>query len=318
LFALVLLAGASSVVPSPYDVTRPLDPVNAATLLTSPKAPHSTIAFPIVDTHRAKWSEVAWYGTEGRGSLHRRSADSSSESTATEFGRLSVESLFGLTQAIAGFLAADEAGMHPVIRGDGVRVWALPKKRVPTPLKVGDVITAIDRESISTYEEFVTALGHHKPGQRVSIDVRKHGTERVQILPWLNDIDVALRPHYALGTSTVETERPQLKEPRIVWRDPPLHVQGTSAGLAMAMSAYEALSGVRCNRRVLATGSVASDGTVGMVGSVAEKALSADPHSFDAMLVPQRQTNAARDVPSGVKVVGVASVRDAIAFACSG
>lgn len=67
-------------------------------------------------------------------------------------------------------------------------------------------------------------------------------------------------------------------------------VGGPSAGVAMAVAVYSALTGTPINRSVMVTGMISPDGTVGPVGGIYEKAQAAASHGAKVFLVPPGQS----------------------------
>ena len=66
--ALVMLVGLGSLVESPYQVVRPLDSVSVSSIMEVPREEAQAaddILFPLVDSHRAKWTEYFWYRVRG-------------------------------------------------------------------------------------------------------------------------------------------------------------------------------------------------------------------------------------------------------------
>jgi len=71
---------------------------------------------------------------------------------------------------------------------------------------------------------------------------------------------------------------------------PAVIVGGPSAGVAMAVAVYSALTGQPVNRSVMVTGMISPDGTVGPVGGVYEKAQAAAQAGAKVFLVPPGQS----------------------------
>lgn len=71
---------------------------------------------------------------------------------------------------------------------------------------------------------------------------------------------------------------------------PAVIVGGPSAGVAMAVAVYSALTGRPINRTVMVTGMLSPDGTVGPVGGVYEKAQAAADSGAKLFLVPPGQS----------------------------
>lgn len=67
-------------------------------------------------------------------------------------------------------------------------------------------------------------------------------------------------------------------------------IGGPSAGVAMAVAVYSALTGTPINRTVMVTGMISPDGTVGPVGGIYEKAQAAVSQGAKVFLVPPGQS----------------------------
>ncbi|MEM4445361.1 MAG: S16 family serine protease [Thermofilum sp.] len=67
-------------------------------------------------------------------------------------------------------------------------------------------------------------------------------------------------------------------------------IGGPSAGVAMAVAVYSALTGAPINRSVMVTGMISPDGTVGPVGGIYEKAQAAVSQGAKVFLVPPGQS----------------------------
>ncbi len=84
-------------------------------------------------------------------------------------------------------------------------------------------------------------------------------------------------------------------------------VGGPSAGAAMAVLTISALSGETINKSITITGTINFDGSIGVVGSIEEKAKAARDDGLQVILVPKvEETNV-----SGIKVVGVRDIKEA-------
>ena len=81
-------------------------------------------------------------------------------------------------------------------------------------------------------------------------------------------------------------------------------VDGSSAGLPMAIAAYSALTNKSANTSVYATGAIDSDGTVNSVSGVYLKAQAAAQAGARIIIVPSAQTVVSTDYPLAQNVVG--------------
>jgi uncharacterized protein len=67
-------------------------------------------------------------------------------------------------------------------------------------------------------------------------------------------------------------------------------VEGPSAGSAMAASVVLALSGIEPDKRIMMTGTIEDDGSIGSVGAITEKAKAAKNAGAEIFLVPEGQS----------------------------
>ncbi len=91
---------------------------------------------------------------------------------------------------------------------------------------------------------------------------------------------------------------------------------GPSAGLAFALEMVSTLRGVdlAAGRRVAATGALDSDGGVQPVGGIAQKALACRRQGMHLFLVPAADVAQASRNAGSVKVVGVRTLEEALAY----
>ena len=92
-------------------------------------------------------------------------------------------------------------------------------------------------------------------------------------------------------------------------------VGGPSAGLAFTLAIIDDMTpgSLTGDRQVAVTGTIAPDGTVGAVGGVEQKAITARTNGVQLMLVPEKEVKAARRGAGDVRVVGVKNIEEALA-----
>lgn len=312
LVVLIMVCGVASVVDSPYVVRRSIEPRDAARLLVEPPLRDTgPVYFPVVDVHRARWIEVAWYGLTGKGELDRAGAQGDPRA---EHGQLDADQLLRDSQQVAMLLAATEHGDAVRADGNGVRVWAVGRRANVTPLRSGDVIEAVNGRPVRTYAELARHVEGFPAGTEVVVTVRGRGTLPLGPVPPVAAKAGRLQVPIALGVAAVETDRPRVVEPKHEWRAPD-RVGGTSAGLAAAIAAYERISGndLAPGRELWATGEVGSDGGVYGVADVDIKARGAARDGADVLVVPIHDKDAARANADGVEVIAVSSFDEALA-----
>jgi PDZ domain-containing protein len=172
-------------------------------------------------------------------------------------------------------------------------------------LHVGDVISAVDGRSTPTNSAFLSAMKRYRSGETVSLSVERHGTGAPVRVP------VHLRGHTVeIGTRRVTLDLGIELYPnaQVGYTFPfPVSINvadigGPSAGLAMTLGVIDSLTGgdLTGGRTIAATGTMASDGTVGPVGGVAEKTVAVERAGATMFLVPPQEYASAKskDVPS--------------------
>jgi len=73
-------------------------------------------------------------------------------------------------------------------------------------------------------------------------------------------------------------------------------VDGPSAGAAMTVAVFSAMTGNTPNPDMIITGTIEDDGTVGMVGKIMQKAKAVADYGFSTMLIPQGGSIQASDI----------------------
>jgi PDZ domain-containing protein len=214
------------------------------------------------------------------------------------------------SQATAKKVALEELGHDVPFADDGIAVLAVfggrPAEGV---LERGDVLLTIDGARMRQVGDVHDALDRVSPGQQVEVTYERDGEER---------------------TAAVSTEANQDGDAVLgvcVSRrfDFPVDVQidtgrigGPSAGLAMTLSVLDALSpaDLTGGLSVAVTGEMEADGTVGSIGGIGQKAVSARANGADLMLVPESESPAqlaeARARAGDMPVVLVDDIDDAL------
>jgi PDZ domain-containing protein len=174
-------------------------------------------------------------------------------------------------------------------------------------LQLDDVVTAVDGMPIAKAEDVRPLVLAHKPGETIHFTVQRAGATR-QVSVRLGADDGAALVGIATQTFTdssfpvdisIDTAR----------------VSGPSAGLAFTLAIIDDMTqgDLTGGGRVAITGSIESDGTVGVVGGVEQKAVTARRQGARLMLVPVGEEKAAREHADGMRVVAVRNVDDALA-----
>jgi PDZ domain-containing protein len=178
-------------------------------------------------------------------------------------------------------------------------------------LRVADEILRVDGHRVRTTEEVRQAIGRHRPGDRVTVQVRRGhsdldvtvGTRAADDPPGRAQIGVVLRELFGRlpVEVSIDTEG----------------IGGPSAGLMFALSILDKLTkeDLTGGRRIAGTGEIFLDGRVGRIGGISEKLVAARRQGATVFLVPDGNcAEARRAVPDGLHLVRVATLNDALAY----
>lgn len=187
-------------------------------------------------------------------------------------------------------------------------------------LQCADVITALDGVPVHTANQLVADLHAHKPGDKVSITVRRQDSRGANHTLELN---ARLEGTPALPPQKADPSKPFLGI--VAQTDTtftlPFDVNidvgdigGPSAGLALTLGLLDVLSGGQLTggHRVAATGTISFDGTVGDVGGVAQKAFAVRKAGAQVFFVPSQELAAARSQAGSMKVYAVSSLEQTL------
>jgi Lon-like protease len=190
---------------------------------------------------------------------------------------------------------------------DRVNVYAVVSGRPASGvLQPGDTILAVDGKSVTTPEALVKAVHKRRPGDRISIRYLRDGRQSVASIRAAADQD----GHAVLGIFLGQPYKFPF-DVRIDTSD----IGGPSAGLAMTLSILDELTpgDLTGGERVAVTGEIESNGAVGEVGGVGQKAVAARHRGAQLFLVPKGEVAEARSRAGSLRVVGVRTLADALA-----
>jgi PDZ domain-containing protein len=173
-------------------------------------------------------------------------------------------------------------------------------------LQVGDVVTAVDGRPVSSAGDVQRAVKARPAHAVVAVTVRR-GDQTVT---------VSVRSGRAGSTAFLGIVTQTLS----MWRFPidvkidTQQVGGPSAGLAFTLALINDLSSgdVTGGRRVAATGAIFADGTVGPVGGITQKVITAKRDHATALLVPSAEAKDARAQAGGLQIVPVRTIDEAL------
>jgi PDZ domain-containing protein len=177
-------------------------------------------------------------------------------------------------------------------------------------LEVGDVITAVDGVPVSMVPDLGAAVRMRAPGDPVTLAVTRDDESTTVTVPTRATPDGPNQGQAQIGVFSA----PEYDFPVDVKIDTG-DVGGPSAGLAFTLTILDELSpgDLTGGDEIAVTGTIESDGTVGPIGGVAQKAVVARRAGARLFIVPQAEAAEARSHADGMKVAAVRDLDDALA-----
>ncbi|MBD0329492.1 MAG: PDZ domain-containing protein [Thermoleophilia bacterium] len=214
------------------------------------------------------------------------------------------------SQRIAAAVALRELGDDVRVTRTGARVEALmPGRPAAAKLRAGDVLLAVDGERVTTPEQLRGAIGRRRPGDSVTLRLRR-GTRTLSVR-----VRLAENPREA-GRAIIGVlvaQEADIDLPRRVEIDSG-GIGGPSAGLAFALGLLEELGrDVDQGRRIAVTGALDLDGNVVSVGGVKQKTIGVREAGIDIFVVPAGENAAeARANADGVRIIPAKSFQQTL------
>ncbi len=186
-------------------------------------------------------------------------------------------------------------------------------------MRCNDLITRLNGTPIRTAEDLRTAIHAAKPGQTISVTVRRTTGGKTTSLT-LHPTVQATPPSERQGAQANAAFLGVAVQSRVTYSFP-FHVTidvgsigGPSAGLALTLGVLDVLSNGRLTggHSVAATGTISTDGTVGDVGGVAQKTIAVRRAGAQVFLVPRQELAVARSRAGAMKVYAVATLGQAL------
>ncbi len=189
-------------------------------------------------------------------------------------------------------------------------------------LQAGDRVLAIDDQPVAALDDVAPLVQQHRPGEPVDVTYLRDGA---QLTTTVTTGRVAQGGRKCVPVAEVKAAGSACMgvtmEPFVTYKFP-VDVQidtqtvgGPSAGLAFTLAIIDDLTegDLTGGRRVAVTGTIAPDGTVGPVGGVEQKAITARHNDVGLMVVPKSELADAKRGAGDVRVVGVDTVDEALA-----
>lgn len=204
--------------------------------------------------------------------------------TPEQLSQISMQNM-RTSENVAIAVALSSLNFEIETKGDGVLVVGiLDDSPVAGKLLQEDLITSINNEVVESITEFIGLLRTYEIGDTVSIGFIRNNVENNIQTTLIEHIDYENEPMVGFLAST-PNER--FVFPIDVDIDTG-NVGGPSAGLMMALNVYNALTEDDMTKgiKVAGTGTIEIDGSVGPVGGVKQKVISAKNAGSSLILVP--------------------------------
>lgn len=182
-----------------------------------------------------------------------------------------------------------------------------PKSDAAKKLKAGDIITEINGVTIADSSVLAAQMKKVKPGQDVSISVKRSGAQVRQSVKTQNYqgraiMGLALDPR---------VEKMPFKVNMAVG-----DVGGPSAGLMFTLAIYDEITpgALTGGKDIAGTGEMSLTGDVGPIGGIREKVVGARNSGAEYFLAPRGDCGELKGhVPDGLRVFSVSTIDDALA-----
>jgi Lon-like protease len=191
-------------------------------------------------------------------------------------------------------------------------------------LAPGDTVVAVDGHSVASADAVRPLIEAHRPGSDVKLTVDRDGKNRsVTVRAGRRTADPnhpctvasgspsAANQQACVGVATQNISSVQFPVNIHINTQ---RVSGPSAGLAFTLAIIDDLTpgDLTGGHHVAVTGTIAPDGSVGPVGGVEQKTITARENGATLMLVPVLEAKAAREHAEGMRVVAVKNIDDAL------
>ena len=207
------------------------------------------------------------------------------------------------SQEVSAAVALEVLGYDVDAEPAGVRVDLVqPDGAARAILEPGDIIVAVQGIEVATLMDLSSELEDVAPGETVTMQIRhSEGLEEVTVTTFAREDD----PERALIGIQID-QAADIQIPIDIEIDTG-NVGGPSAGLAFALDIVDELGerDLDGGRTIVVTGELELDGSVGAIGGVKQKAVSARKLDADLFIVPTRNEQVARENAGDVEVVGV-------------
>lgn len=322
LFAVILLA-LVLLLPTKYVIEAPGDalPVGNYLKTTGVKAKNN-LYFVTVSERRAVLGDYLWSFTQPY--EDRLTMDEVTGGSSTEQYEQLQEWYMQTSQQTAIYYAAKKAGLKPKLKYQGVYVMDLQSSSsFKKKLLIGDTIVAANGHKFKSVQGLMSYLQKQKIGQKVSITVLRSGKKQT-FTGKIVKVKGTGKP--GIGISMVERVKVEVSPKTTISTG---DIGGPSAGLMFSLACYQNYTGKDLTKghKVAGTGTIDTNGKVGIIGGVDKKVVAADKEGAEVFFAPTDQTGVkksqtnyavakrtAKKLGTKMKIVPVATFDDALKY----
>jgi PDZ domain-containing protein len=214
------------------------------------------------------------------------------------------------SEQVAAAVALKQAGYKVAATPRGALVEAVASDApAANVLDSGDVVVAAGDRMIRTPEELRRSFIGLRPGRNVVLKIRRSGTLKTVTVRTIESPTEKGRAIIGIRVAQAAAIKLPLKVDIDLGA-----VGGPSAGLPFALDVLQELgTDVDRGRRVVATGEISLDGTIGPIGGVKQKTFGARRAGADVFLVPAGENAAeARRYAGNLRIIPVESFQQAL------
>ncbi|WP_050181541.1 SepM family pheromone-processing serine protease [Domibacillus robiginosus] len=294
LYVILLLIIAAAFIPLPFYITRPgeahaLNPivhVNGGDKNDTSTLMLTTIQMGPANIYSYAWASLRDYEEILPKEDVRYEHESEDEFSVRQFH------LMDTSQQNAIAVAFKEADKPYSWVYNGIYVLSVfPDMPAEGVLEAGDRITSIDGRSVTSSKQMTDYVQAKKPGSRITVTFtrdKKNYKKTIQLRAFAE-----LGGKSGLGISLAD-DRTLKSDPKVTLKAD--EIGGPSAGLMFSLEIYDQLmeEDLAAGLKVAGTGTIASDGTVGRIGGIAQKVVAADRAGAQFFFAPDDKLPAGR------------------------
>ena len=329
LIALVVVA--SFVVPIPYYIEKPGATIDLKDLVTvNQQEDKSSGSFSLTSVgvqQATVASAISTYFSSFKELLSKE--DMFGTSTSEEYNQM--QNYYMTSSQNSAIEQALKAANRPyTFDYKGVYVMSiLPESNFANKIAVGDTVTKVDGQSFENTEKFMSYVQGKKAGEKVTINFLHDGKEQEATASLIELPDTK---NAGIGITLVD--HTEVKSQDTI----DFHVEnigGPSAGFMFTLEIYEQLTqqDLRKGKKIVGTGTMNSDGTIGRIGGIDKKVASASKEGMEIFFAPddelpaevkkanpdlksnyQEAKAAAKKLNTKMKIVPVKTLQDALDY----